>query len=111
MRKAKDYLLTPEFVVINTLLAFIILVMLVLTELLFSVFFRQLHLILSMLVHRDEDVKSESISNIEKEDISAIISIFQSIKCSEDICDSAKSKVEIFLVHSVFLFSFFEYIQ
>lgn len=58
----------------------------------FEVIYRQLHLILSMLVHRDEDVKSEIISNIEKEDISAIISIFQSIKCSEDICDSAKSK-------------------
>lgn len=47
-----------------------------------------------MLVHRDDDVKSESSSNVEKEDISAIISIFQSIKCSEDIYDATKSKVE-----------------
>ncbi|KAK9935847.1 hypothetical protein M0R45_012722 [Rubus argutus] len=58
----------------------------------FEPIYRQLHLMLSMLVHRDEDVKSESTSNIEKEDLSAIVSIFQSIKSSEDICDAAKSK-------------------
>ncbi|KAM1033682.1 hypothetical protein FF1_037151 [Malus domestica] len=58
----------------------------------FEPIYRQLHLFLSMLVHRDDDVKSESSSNIEKEDISAIISIFQSIKCSEDIYDATKSK-------------------
>lgn len=43
-----------------------------------------------MLIHKDEDVKSEA-SN--KESISVIISIFHSIKCSEDIVDAAKSKV------------------
>ncbi|KAM1124110.1 sister chromatid cohesion protein PDS5 homolog A [Malus sylvestris] len=58
----------------------------------FEPIYRQLHLFLSMLVHRDDDVKSESSSNVEKEDISAIISIFQSIKCSEDIYDATKSK-------------------
>lgn len=46
-----------------------------------------------MLIHKDEDVKSEATNNKEKESISAIISIFHSIKCSEDIIDAAKSKV------------------
>ncbi|XP_040362062.1 sister chromatid cohesion protein PDS5 homolog B isoform X1 [Rosa chinensis] len=58
----------------------------------FELIYRQLHLILSMLLHRDEDVKSESGSNIEKEDLSAIVSIFHSIKTSEDIYDAVKSK-------------------
>lgn len=46
-----------------------------------------------MLVHRDEDVKSEVSTNAVKDIIFAIVSIFQSIKCSEDIVDAAKSKV------------------
>lgn len=46
-----------------------------------------------MLVHRDEDVKSEASTNAVKDSIFAIFSIFQSIKCSEDIVDAAKSKV------------------
>ncbi|XP_004293403.1 PREDICTED: sister chromatid cohesion protein PDS5 homolog A [Fragaria vesca subsp. vesca] len=58
----------------------------------FEPIYRQLHLFLSMLLHKDEDVKSESTSNIEKEDLSAIVSIFQSIKSSEDIYDVVKSK-------------------
>ena len=60
-------------------------------------FFRQLHLIISMLVHRDEDAKSEASTNKEKEKevISVINSIFHSIKCSEDVVDAAKSKVLI----------------
>ncbi|PON57633.1 Coatomer beta subunit [Parasponia andersonii] len=58
----------------------------------FEVLYRQLYLILSMLVHRDEDVKSEASSNVLKETILAIISIFQSIKQSEDVVDAAKSK-------------------
>ncbi|XP_048323371.1 sister chromatid cohesion protein PDS5 homolog A [Ziziphus jujuba] len=58
----------------------------------FEVLYRQLHLILSMLVHRDEEVKSEPSTNALKDSIFAIVSIFQSIKCSEDIVDAAKSK-------------------
>ncbi|KAK7331159.1 hypothetical protein VNO77_25376 [Canavalia gladiata] len=54
--------------------------------------YRQLHLILSMLVQRDEDVKSEVTTNKEKEVISTITSIFQSIKQSEDVVDASKSK-------------------
>ncbi|XP_050367583.1 sister chromatid cohesion protein PDS5 homolog A [Argentina anserina] len=58
----------------------------------FEPIYRQLHLFLSMLLHRDEDVKSESTINVEKEDLSAIVSIFHSIKLSEDIYDALKSK-------------------
>jgi len=46
-----------------------------------------------MLVQRDEDVKSEVTADKEKETISAITSIFQSIKHSEDAVDVSKSKV------------------
>lgn len=46
-----------------------------------------------MLVQRDEDVKSELTADKEKETISAITSIFQSIKLSEDAVDASKSKV------------------
>ncbi|KAF3451892.1 hypothetical protein FNV43_RR07988 [Rhamnella rubrinervis] len=58
----------------------------------FELLYRQLHLVLSMLVHRDEDVKSEASTNAVRDSILAILSIFQSIKCSEDIVDAAKSK-------------------
>ncbi|XP_062088082.1 sister chromatid cohesion protein PDS5 homolog A [Humulus lupulus] len=58
----------------------------------YEVIYRQLYLILSMLVHRDEDVKSEASNNMLKETIFAIISIFQSINQSEDIVDAEKSK-------------------
>ncbi|KOM53264.1 hypothetical protein LR48_Vigan09g192300 [Vigna angularis] len=54
--------------------------------------YRQLHLILSMLVQRDDDVKSEVAINNEKEIISTITSIFWSIKQSEDVVDASKSK-------------------
>ena len=46
-----------------------------------------------MLLHGDEDSKSEAGAEKEKEGISAIISILQSIKLSEDMVDAAKSKV------------------
>lgn len=46
-----------------------------------------------MLVQRDEDVKSEVTTKEEKEIISTITSIFQSIKLSEDMVDVSKSKV------------------
>lgn len=55
----------------------------------FELVYCRLYFIVSMLIHKDEDVKSEA-SN--KESISVIISIFHSIKCSEDIVDAAKSK-------------------
>ena len=70
---------------------------------------RQVYLILSMLVHKDEGVKLEAGINKEKEkekenekekdndkdkeSNSLIVSIFQSIKCSEDVVDREKSKV------------------
>ncbi|XP_050213901.1 sister chromatid cohesion protein PDS5 homolog A isoform X2 [Mercurialis annua] len=54
--------------------------------------YRQLHLILSILVHKDEEVKSEPTTNKEMEITSAIVSIFRSIKRSEDVVDAAKSK-------------------
>ncbi|KAL2339290.1 hypothetical protein Fmac_013736 [Flemingia macrophylla] len=54
--------------------------------------YRRLHLILSMLLQRDEDVKSEVTTDKEKEVISAITSIFLSIKHSEDLVDTSKSK-------------------
>ncbi|XP_035545747.1 sister chromatid cohesion protein PDS5 homolog A isoform X2 [Juglans regia] len=60
----------------------------------FDLIYRQLHLIISMLVRGDEEAKSEAGTSKEKEReiISVICSIFQSIKCSEDIVDAAKSK-------------------
>ncbi|KAK7332449.1 hypothetical protein VNO80_29201 [Phaseolus coccineus] len=54
--------------------------------------YRQLHLILSMLVQRDDDLKSEVTINNEKEILSTITSIFWSIKQSEDVFDASKSK-------------------
>ncbi|XP_057757523.1 sister chromatid cohesion protein PDS5 homolog A-like isoform X1 [Arachis stenosperma] len=54
--------------------------------------YRQLHLVLSMLVQIDEDVKSELTTNREKEIISTVTSIFQNIKHSEDVVDASKSK-------------------
>lgn len=53
-------------------------------------------------MHKDEDAKSEASINKEKETISTIASLFQSIKCSEDVVDAAKSKV----CENLFDFSF-----
>lgn len=63
-------------------------------------FFRQMHLIISMLMRGDEEAKSEAGTSREKkgEIIYVIRSIFHCIKCSEDILDAAKSKVERKLV-------------
>ncbi|GMN36667.1 hypothetical protein TIFTF001_006193 [Ficus carica] len=44
------------------------------------------------VLYRDEDAKSEASSNMLRETISTLMSIFQSIKQSEDIVDAAKSK-------------------
>ncbi|KAL3521808.1 hypothetical protein ACH5RR_014642 [Cinchona calisaya] len=54
--------------------------------------YRQLYFFLSMLVHGDEDGKSDISVSKDKESISAIISIFGSIKRSEDNFDPTKSK-------------------
>ncbi|KAJ4831103.1 hypothetical protein Tsubulata_033020 [Turnera subulata] len=59
---------------------------------LFEPIYRQLYLVLSMLVNKDEDPKSEVAATKEKESISTIVSIFSSIKCSDDIVEAAKSK-------------------
>ncbi|XP_077237607.1 sister chromatid cohesion protein PDS5 homolog A-like isoform X2 [Tasmannia lanceolata] len=58
----------------------------------FEQVYRMLHLFLSVLMHGHEDGKSQVSPNKELEGVSAIISIFQSIKCSEDVVDGAKSK-------------------
>lgn len=55
-------------------------------------FFRRLYSVISLLIHKDEDIKSEG-GNKEKESLPVIISIFQGIKCSEDLVDAAKTKV------------------
>lgn len=59
----------------------------------YELVYRRLHLILSLLVHKDEDVKSEANITKEKENISTIFSIFHSIRNSEDIVDATKSKI------------------
>lgn len=54
--------------------------------------YRQLYIFLSMLVHGDEEGKSEGGNSREKESISMIKSILHIIKHSEDAVDSTKSK-------------------
>ncbi|XP_019419050.1 PREDICTED: sister chromatid cohesion protein PDS5 homolog A-A-like isoform X3 [Lupinus angustifolius] len=54
--------------------------------------YRQMHLILSLLLQRDEGVKSEIGPHKEKEVLSTITVIFQSIQHSEDMVDASKSK-------------------
>ncbi|XP_052202932.1 sister chromatid cohesion protein PDS5 homolog A isoform X2 [Diospyros lotus] len=58
----------------------------------FEPIYRQLYLFLSMLLHGDEDGRSEVCINKDKESICVILSIFQCIKCSEDTFDPDKSK-------------------
>ncbi|XP_007026378.2 PREDICTED: sister chromatid cohesion protein PDS5 homolog A isoform X2 [Theobroma cacao] len=58
----------------------------------FELIYRQLYMTIFMLVNKDEDTKSEAGANKEKESISMIFSIFQSIKRSEDLLDATKSK-------------------
>ncbi|OMO76990.1 Armadillo-like helical [Corchorus capsularis] len=58
----------------------------------FELIYRKLYLIISMLVNKDEDTKSEAGASKEKESISVIFSIFRTIKHSEDIVDATKSK-------------------
>lgn len=73
----------------------------------FCICFRRLYLFLSMLVHGDEDGKSEESINKEKESILLINSIFQSIKRSEDSVDTTKSMVKIKFWCNFWFFYFF----
>ncbi|KAJ0240559.1 Uncharacterized protein HA466_0221710 [Hirschfeldia incana] len=57
----------------------------------YEMIYRQLHLIISMLLHKEEDGKAED-SEKEHECVPTIISIFRSIKQSEDVTDATKSK-------------------
>ncbi|KAF8104421.1 hypothetical protein N665_0172s0052 [Sinapis alba] len=57
----------------------------------YEMIYRQLHLIISMLLHKEEDGKAED-SDKEHECVPTIISIFRSIKQSEDVTDATKSK-------------------
>ncbi|KAM7263653.1 hypothetical protein ACFE04_001336 [Oxalis oulophora] len=58
----------------------------------YELIYKKLFITISMLVHIDEKVKSEGNSSISKESLSTIISIFKSIKLSDDAVDAAKSK-------------------
>lgn len=58
----------------------------------FFLFSRQLYLIVSMLLHGDDDGKSEN-NNSREQETSSVTCIFQTIKRSEDVTDQAKSKV------------------
>nr|VDD38116.1 unnamed protein product [Brassica oleracea] len=57
----------------------------------YEMIYRQLHLIISMLLHKEEDGKAED-GDKEHECVPTIISIFRSIKQSEDVTDATKSK-------------------
>ncbi|KAL2483907.1 hypothetical protein Fot_45351 [Forsythia ovata] len=58
----------------------------------FETIYRNLYLLLSMLITGDEDGKSDDRFSKEKESISLLNSIFLSIKRSEDAFDAIKSK-------------------
>ncbi|ESQ39921.1 hypothetical protein EUTSA_v10000739mg [Eutrema salsugineum] len=57
----------------------------------YEIIYRQLYLISSMLLHKEEDGKAEDIDK-DHECVPTIISIFHSIKQSEDVTDATKSK-------------------
>lgn len=63
-------------------------------------------MIISLLMHKDEEVKTET-GNKEQETLCVIISIFRSIKSSEDVIDASKTKVseEIPLMLNLFGFA------
>lgn len=54
-------------------------------------FSRRLHLILSILL--GEEGLQHSVPGMKKESFTTIISIFKSIKCSQDVVDGNKTKV------------------
>jgi len=55
-------------------------------------FSRRLHLFLSALLHGDEGGQS-GVNPNKRENYAKVVSLFNSIKCSEDAVDSTKSKV------------------
>ncbi|XP_018439839.1 sister chromatid cohesion protein PDS5 homolog A isoform X2 [Raphanus sativus] len=57
----------------------------------YEMIYRQLYLIISLLLHKEEDGKAEDTDK-EHECVPTIISIFHSIKQSEDVTDPTKSK-------------------
>ncbi|KAG7536034.1 Armadillo-type fold [Arabidopsis suecica] len=57
----------------------------------YEMIYRQLYLIISMLLHKEEDGKTEDIDK-EQEYVPTIVLIFHSIKQSEDVTDATKSK-------------------
>ncbi|KFK31352.1 hypothetical protein AALP_AA6G101300 [Arabis alpina] len=57
----------------------------------YEMIYRQLYVIISMLLHKEEDGKAEDIDK-EYDCVPTIISIFHSIKQSEDVTDATKSK-------------------
>uniref|UniRef100_A0A1J3FJR8 Sister chromatid cohesion protein PDS5-like protein B n=1 Tax=Noccaea caerulescens TaxID=107243 RepID=A0A1J3FJR8_NOCCA len=57
----------------------------------YEMIYRQLYLIISMLLHKEEDGKAEDVDK-EQECVPTLISIFHSIKQSADVTDATKSK-------------------
>nr|VDC91099.1 unnamed protein product [Brassica rapa] len=57
----------------------------------YEMIYRQLYLIISLLLHKEEEGKAEDTDK-EQECVPTIISIFNSIKQSEDVTDATKSK-------------------
>ncbi|KAF8117115.1 hypothetical protein N665_0012s0121 [Sinapis alba] len=57
----------------------------------YEMIYRQLYLIISLLLHKEEDGKAEDADK-EQECVPTIISIFHGIKQSEDVTDATKSK-------------------
>ncbi|KAL1214039.1 putative sister chromatid cohesion protein PDS5 [Cardamine amara subsp. amara] len=57
----------------------------------YEMIYRQLYLIVSMLLHKEDDGKAEDIDK-EQECVPTIIFIFHSIKQSDDVTDATKSK-------------------
>ena len=61
-----------------------------------KLFARRLHLILSILL--GEEGLQHSVPSMKKESFTTIISIFKSIKCSQDVVDGNKTKVTMCLI-------------
>uniref|UniRef100_A0A1D1Z6W4 Sister chromatid cohesion protein PDS5 B n=1 Tax=Anthurium amnicola TaxID=1678845 RepID=A0A1D1Z6W4_9ARAE len=58
----------------------------------FEKIYWRLHLFLSVLLQGDDTLKSVAYTDKTKENICTVVSIFQCIKCSEDVVDREKSK-------------------
>jgi sister-chromatid-cohesion protein PDS5 len=62
----------------------------------FGPIYWRLHLILSILL--GEEGLQHSVPGMKKESFTTIISIFKSIKCSQDVVDGNKTKVTMCLI-------------